>query len=990
MKREWQSQTLWTIALLLTLSTAAFGQRSLRGSIGGTVRDDTNAALPGVTVAIESPALQVTEIRRVTDERGEYQIIDLPSGTYRVTYELAGFTTMVREGIVLTTGFNARVDTVMKVAALAETITVSGETPLVDVTSTRGGTTVSKALIEAVPGNRNYSDVMLLAGGTTVSGPPLTGILQAGGGGYAGRTYGAGNSATGGGTVEIDGVKIQQNEIPDFTAFEEVDVKTFGNTADVDAPGAAVQLVVKSGGNQFHGRYNEIAQNKRFQSNNIDAALRAQGITAGDAVVYYNDLSGDLGGRIIVNKLWFYGAARDLRNESTVLGYSHAPGPDGVYQTADDEPGFPKASHLSLTLKISYQPTSNHRFTGFTQYNPDFSPEYRPTTSRFSPFESSSVLNQYSWDSKPLQWQGTLTNRLVTDMSIGLARYDAPRRFNGGWTPNSHVPNRYDRATGYNTGPNFSEGGAASRTPNRRQFAGSISYLPGRSLLGTHDLRAGFRVILGDMDYQNPVNPGVNGGIGEYRLVYDTVGGVPHQPVELWAYNFPVAGSFHENTYAVYVQDAWRPTKRLTFNAGLRRERQRHFVPAQTKIQGTFGTSGDYPQVEAGAWNTWAPRVGVAYDVSGNAKTVAKATWGRFNDDLGLREYSVSFSANQPLQYNYRWHDLNGDGNYQPGEVNLDLNGSDYLSVNPGPGFGAVGAGNNIVNPDLKLPHTNEASASLERELGQGLSVRGLFVYKKLYDAITNVNLLRPPSVYDQVFTRKDPGPDGLLNTKDDGQLFTIYDYNPAYRGNAFVKSMNLNRPADRNDSFKNVEIMLTKRPIGKWFANTAVLATKNHRYVTGVVQSPNDLVNDLDSTWEVSYRLAGGYRLPYQIYVSTLYQAYTGIARQRTNVFRAADPAGGPAFPSSSTITQRMEPFGAQKAPARQIVNLRGEKKFVLGGSQRLSLGLDAFNAFNSNVAWGGGSNGSGITDASGPTYGYVVGIVTPRVLRFGITYEF
>ncbi len=88
---------------------------------------------------------------------------------------------MVREGIVLTTGFNARVDAVMKVAAVAETITVSGETPLVDVTSTRGGTTVSKALIETVPGNRNYSDVMLLAGGTTVSGPPRSTVRIPGG-----------------------------------------------------------------------------------------------------------------------------------------------------------------------------------------------------------------------------------------------------------------------------------------------------------------------------------------------------------------------------------------------------------------------------------------------------------------------------------------------------------------------------------------------------------------------------------------------------------------------------------------------------------------------------------------------------------------------------------------------------------------------------------------------------------------------------------------
>jgi len=181
MKREWPSQMLSTIALVLMLSTAGFGQQSLRGSIGGTVTDDTNAALPGVTVAIDSPSLQVPQIRRVTDERGEYQIIDLPSGTYRVTYELSGFTTMVREGIVLTTAFNARVDAVMKVAAVAETITVSGETPLVDVTSTRGGTTVSKALIETVPGNRNYSDVMLLAGGTTVSAPPRSTVRIPGG-----------------------------------------------------------------------------------------------------------------------------------------------------------------------------------------------------------------------------------------------------------------------------------------------------------------------------------------------------------------------------------------------------------------------------------------------------------------------------------------------------------------------------------------------------------------------------------------------------------------------------------------------------------------------------------------------------------------------------------------------------------------------------------------------------------------------------------------
>jgi carboxypeptidase family protein/TonB-dependent receptor-like protein len=995
MKRSWRRSMSWALGLFFVLSVTAFGQQSLRGSIAGTVKDDTGASLPGVTVTVTSPALQVPQIVRLSDERGEYQVLDLSPGTYRVTYELSGFATLVREGIVLTTGFNARVDPVLKVATLAETVTVTGETPLVDVTSTRGGTTISKDLIDAVPGNSNFSDVMLLAGGTSVSGPPLTGIITAGGGGFAGKTYGAGNSATGNGSVAIDGVKIMQNEIPDFTAFEEVDVKTFGNTADVDTPGAAVQLVIKSGGNQFHGRYNEIVQNHRFQANNVDAALRAQGINTGNAVLYYNDFAGDLGGRIIRNKLWFYGAARDFRNQVTILGYSKAPGPDGVYDTADDVPGTPKNLHHSFTAKISYQPTANHRFIGYTQYNPDWSLE--KNAARFIPFETTLWQPQYSWDSKPIQWQGTLNNRLLADMTWGWGRYNATYKYNGGWVPNSGVPNRFNRATGQNTGASFSEG-AARRIPTRQQWVGSVSYLPGHSFLGTHELNVGYRLWWGFLDYKNPDFPD-QVGIGEYRLVYDAVtpgktvdmfnGGLA-QPVEMDVINFPVQGVFRENEYAGYAQDTWRPTKRLTMNLGLRWERQRHFVPPQTKAQGTFGFSGTFPQVEAGSWNRFAPRVGVAFDVSGDGKTVAKATWGRFNDDLGLREYPVTFSQNQPLQYNYRWSDPTNCNCYAPGTVNLDVNGPDFLSVAAVSGFGTLGAANNTVNPNLKLPHTNEATASIERELGRGLSVRGLYVYKKLYDLITNVNTLRPYSVYDQVFTRRDPGPDGVLGTADDGQLFTMYDYNPAYRGNAFVGSMNENRPANRDDTFKNVEVMLTKRATGKWFANTSILATKNHRFLIGVVQSFNDLINSVDNTWDVSYRLAGGYNLPYGINISTLYQAYTGISRQRTNLFRAADPAGGPSFPSSATITFRMEPFGTVRAPARNIVNLRGDKEFKLGGGRKLTMGVDAFNAFNTNVAWGGGSNGSGITDASGPTYGYVVGIVTPRVLRFSIGYQF
>jgi hypothetical protein len=970
MKSHWSRVTVCAVAILFQLAATVSAQQVQRGSIAGSITDDTGAALPGVNVTVTSPALQVPQIVRVSNERGEYQVLDLPAGTYRVAYELSGFATLVREGIELTTGFAARVDASMKLASVAETITVAGETPLVDVTSTRGGTTVSNDMIALVPGNQNFRDVMLMVGGVTSVRPPMTGQISTEAGGFTGKTYGQ-NS----GTALIEGVKMNPNESPDFTTFEEVDVKTFGNTADVDTPGASVQLVLKSGGNQFHGKYTEIAQHERFSSDNIDDKLRAQNITIADSLIYYNDLAADLGGRIIRDRLWFYGAARDFRNESKVTGFSRNPGADGVYGTVDDTPATTAPGHTSATLKISYQATPKNRFIGYIQYNGDY---YQLGQGRFVPEESTIWLRQHSMEEKPIEWQGALSNKWYVNMMWGHGGYDARRTYVGGWEPNCRFacPNRFDRNTGQITGPDFSGASTRRNIPKRNQITGSVNYIP-NDFWGAHAMQAGYRVWKGVQFYRNPGGP-ESTGIGEFRLVYDTVGGVPHRPVEFVARNYPVEGENVQNVYALYLMDSWRPSRRVTFNLGVRWDKQVHYVPAQTKVQGTFGTSGEFPKVEAGTYSAFAPRVGMAFDVTGDGRTVVKGTYGWFNDDLGVNGYAQQFNVNSIVDVTYRWRDLNNDGEYQAGEVNFDLNGSDFLSVS--------GATNNFVNPDLRLPHTHEASASIERELGRGLSVRGLYVHKRVIDSFQNVNTLRPASVYDQAFTRRDPGPDGVLNNADDGDMITIYDYNPAYRGAAFVRNMNVN---GREDVFNNFELMFTRRLAGNWFANTSLLATKYHRWLVSVRQSPNDDVNALDSTWEMSVRLAAGYNLPRGFVVSTLYQGYNGLPRQRTYVFRAADPAGGRAFPSSGTITMRMEPYGATRGPARHIANLRFAKDFALGGGRKITTGLDAFNAFNSNIPWAVGG-GSGLTDASGPTYGFVTKILEPRVFRFSVGFEF
>ena len=974
---------LGAVMLLLTVGTTAFAQQVLRGSIAGTIKDDTGATLPGVTITVTSPALQVPQLLRVSDERGEYQVPDLPAGTYRVTYELPGFATLIREGIVLTTGFAARIDADLKVATLAETVTVSGETPVVDVTSTRGGATLSKDLIATIPSNKNIQDLTVMAGGVTVLGPPMTGEITSGRGGMRGtKTYGAAGAPGSGGTVIMEGVKLNENEIPDFNAFEEIDVKTFGNSADVDQPGVAIQLIAKSGGNQFHGRYTGLFQHDRFQSDNIDDALRAQGISTGNATVYFNDFSADLGGRVVRDKLWFYTAYRDYRNKTTRTGYASGPGPDGVYLTVDDVPGFPKGRHHGTTFKISYQATPKHRFVSFGQYSPTYST--RPAD-RFVPQEANNNNDQYDRETKPIEWQGALSNRLVVNMMWAYGGYMGVT-----YPLGSAKYASFDRATGLNTGIFF---GIANRGgPNRTQWAGNVTYMPDRTFMGSHEIQTGYRLWRGSNVNDQPYDAKF-AELGVVQQIYDTKLGRAHQPVEIAVGNRPVKGISRENVLAGFLMDTWRPTPRLTLNLGLRYERQTHFVPPQTKVQGTYGTSGDFPQVEVGTWTGLAPRAGVAFDLSGDGKTVLKSTYGWYNFDFELVNFAGRYNQNTQVVYNYRWNDPNGDGLFQPGEVNTALNGPDFLNV--------TGATNNLVNPDLRLPHQHEVTAALERELGSGMSIRWLYVYKRIVDThmtsnaavtgnpvATAYNTLRPYSAYDQAFKRQDPGPDGVLRTSDDGEIFTIYDYNPAYRGAAFVGNMAWNADKDRQDHFNNFEITLTKRPTGRWFANTSFLVTKNHRWLINVVQSPNDLINTLDETVDWSYRLAGGYNFPGGFNVSALEAAYSGFARQRTNLFRAADPAGGAAFPSSSTITQRMEKYGAKRMPWRNILNLRVDKEFRLSGGKRFLAAVDAFNALNTNAAWA--EQQATITDASGPTYGYVNRIVTPRVLRFSVAYEF
>jgi hypothetical protein len=457
-------------------------------------------------------------------------------------------------------------------------------------------------------------------------------------------------------------------------------------------------------------------------------------------------------------------------------------------------------------------------------------------------------------------------------------------------------------------------------------------------------------------------------------LITDKVGGVSGTPFRIRAYNTPVRPYDSENIYAWYFKDTWRATDRLTLNLGVRWEYQHSYLPDQR-----FDGARDFPTVfpakqvnylDVQTFNRAVPRIGVAYDLGG--KSVIKGTWGLYNYVLG-DTYGDVFAATATANAVFLWHDLNGDKLWGPNETNLNTNGPDFVSI--------TAASNYELSPELKQPNTWETTLSYERELAPSLGFRVMYINKIVSGSLETINAKRPYSAYNVPITRRDPGPDGALNTADDGGPITLHDYNSAYRGSAFVSNKRVN--ADNTDRYNSMEFTLTKRASRRWMGQISYFVVKNHRWIDGIFHNPNQEFFPLDDTWGWAGSISGTYLLPYDISVSGFLQNKNGVVGQRTNVFRTADPDGGPSLSNNGNTTIRLEPFGTRSLSAYNILNLRASKDLRMTGGRRLSIDFDVFNVFNAATP-------TGADFASGPTFGYVTGVTPPLITRIGARFTF
>jgi outer membrane receptor protein involved in Fe transport len=520
-----------------------------------------------------------------------------------------------------------------------------------------------------------------------------------------------------------------------------------------------------------------------------------------------------------------------------------------------------------------------------------------------------------------------------------------------------------DINTGFTTGP-----AAVARNPNKNhQINASLNYFPEGSFFGRHELKAGFQdyISIYGVDYPDYTS-------GNYIRILDN-----GKAYQIRTEDRPVTADSRLDNPNVFLVDTWRVNQRLTANVGVRFEHHHVFGRGGVKEASQFGTPGTFGDMDILTWNGVAPRIGASWDIRGNGKSVLKGQWGRYLH-MAAANYGSSFNPATVTVTRYNWHDLNGNLLYDPGEVNLDPNGADFVdTAQRSSASGISSTPRPIVNPDLKQPHTDETSMTFEQELVNNMAFRGLLLYKRVAGDYGNIQPLRPYDVWDIPITRQDPGPDGTLGTTDDGGNVTFYDYERAYRGAAFDPSMPVNRDSSRNDTYKGFELTLTKRQSNNWMALGSFQMVKNHVWTgsSATPSNPNQEIFAIDNTWDWSGKIMGSYRLPHQVNVSAIYNFLAGTPRQRTYQFRSV--------PNATSVTIPVEEIGAQRDPNQHVVNVKASKSLPLGGQRRVALSFDVFNLLNVNTA-------TTIRYVSSSTYGAISAILPPRIARVGVEFSF
>ena len=949
---------LWFPFLLIVLAPglawAQGGGASSTGSISGQVLDGSGAVLPGVTVTITSPSL-IGTLSAVTNAEGQYRFPGIPAGEYRLSYDLAGFSTLVREGIRVTLGFNATVNAAMGVKQVEESLTVTGQSPVVDADATRIQTNFTKDQLDAIPNARDMWSLLSTTPAVTLNRFDVGGSTAGTQTQYVSYGYGGQNRPL------IEGINTTEGTAAagfylDYGSFDEVFIGAAANSAEMPNPGVLTQFVGKSGGNRFQGQVYYDFETEGLQSHNISAEQVAQGFADENRnrLDSYRNLNVGLGGPMVKDKAWWHFAY--LRQQNEVDQPASGQIQDGTMFLTRLQ---------NFTGKVTYQLTPRDRVIAYLQHGTKLQPNRTDAAVVGNPIHTTadSTLNQNSpsWVGK-LEYNRTLGSRGLIEVRAGQFGY------NFGLVNNTDEARREDLVT------NIISGGGRDWELRRRrnQLTAAFTYFKDNWAGGNHAFKLGLEGL------NETGNTIWTQGYAE-NVVHIFRNGAPAS-VRLW---LPSSSQNGLRTYSAFLTDTWQ-LDRLTLNLGLRYDRYRVFLPAQDRPQSRFSPeASSFTEVgEVTVFNHLVPRLGATYDLAGDGRTVLKAHFGRyyFNPGVNLAD---SVNPNTSDQFSeFVWSDPNADRLFQPGEEGT-------LTTRQG------GTQNAFIDENLKNSYAQEASGWVERELVKNLGLRAGFVWKKDYDGYQRMNVLRPLSAFNVPVNVPDPGPDGATGTGDDGVIQALNLMSPA----PGVRNVTTNVPGFEA-TYKTTEVSLQKRHADRWSLVASFSYTWTTEYARAYYgnnfgtlgsgaslyggnsaggaapNSPNDRTLNDFTTW--AFKLHGTYEAGWGVRLTPVLKSQSGQPYGRI-VNASLNYGAQPIL---------VEPIGTRRQDTVTTVDLRAEKRFEVGQRARISAFLDVFNVLNSNVAtnirWTTGT--LNVAGRPIPTFGTPTSILPPRIAKLGL----
>jgi hypothetical protein len=958
-------------ALAAFMPAIVHAQAVTGASIAGTVKDASGAVLPAVTVEASSPVL-IEKVRvAITDATGQYKIENLRPGNYTVTFTLAGFNTFKREGVTLEGSFVATVNVDLSLGNVSETVTVSGQSPVVDVQSSQKERVFSQELIEAIPAGRSHINEIVLIPGIQAAQPGRGGLQDVGGtNNLQNTTFSIHGSRTFDTRLQFDGVRLGNvlsqgefsNYVPDTSASQEVTIDYSSMQAELSSGGPRINIVPKEGGNRYSGSLFATGVNRWWQNNNLTPELQAAGLPAPNAMKLAYDVNPAVGGPIVKDKLWFFSSGRVQSNQNYIAGqFSNLNAGDPTkwlfVPNLNDQMTF-QITQKSIGARLTSQVTPRNKFSIYADNQSRIWDDGRALV-------STETRVAYRFPVLRLMqagWTSTVSNKMLVEARLanrGEAFGNRPDLGDTGFgtTWNTMIPVT-EQSTGLFYRGRGGDGGPLATLGYTSQSiwtaVASVSYVT-----GAHALKFGFSDTWAHVVGATTSNTS--------NVQYRFLNGVPNQ---LTMYGTPITSEQQVNgELGLYAQDRWT-FKRLTANLGVRYDGFDSGYPDQVLTPAPLLPNRNltFPATKGLGIRDITPRIGTSYDLFGNGKTAIKVNLGKYM----LGAVNTGNPAGIINSVSRTWNDTNGNFRPDCDLLNLQLNAECGIvsSLN----FGQPTSVTQF-NPDTRFgwgtrAYNWELSTSVQHQITQGVGLDAGYYLRWFGNLQVQQNLavngasFSPFSVTAPVDPRL-PGGGGYT-------ISGFYDVNPAFVGqtNNYITLASALGGQFEHDQFVDVSVnarlahgVLLQGGVSTGQTVTDicnVLANSPNATAVGQFGAPAPVGTPVGgpychqvTNWmgQTQVKMLGTYQVPKaDVSLAATFQSVPGpqVAANYTASNAQVQPSLGRALSASQpNVTVNLIAPGTLYGDRANELDLRLSKALRVA-TLRININADMFNVFN------------------------------------------